>query len=403
MSLFVSLGTLALCFSNATAIMQTDGGSIATRITSTFDLTTNELKAYNLQGNFRGYLGTPIDPTHFLTAQHIGIDPSDTITFSQGPNVGTYAISTWYDDPSSDLRIIEITSTFSSWAQIYAASDEVGKSFTIFGRGGIPIGNVFVAAELKGWTASAPDGQASWGRNIVTGSFGLDQIYARFDRNGLVDEAGLTVGDSGGGWFIEDAVGVTRLAAISFAVSGPFQHDQAGAPDGNLFEAALYDIGGLWLGNLGSETFIPENPVDTAGVAFGTRISARIGWIEGIVPIASADTDADGVPDSQDNCPYFANPSQSDSGGHGFGNTPDGIGDACQCGDITGEGQVNDTDATFIKRWALGLFAPLFLVPDNCDVNGDGICGGTDGTLVRHAAIGNPPAIFGQNCPSALP
>lgn len=387
----------------ASAIVQTDGGPVASRVISTATLSPAEARASALQGRFRGFLGTPISEHYFLTAQHIGISPTDTIDFTQGPNAGSYSIVTWHDDPLSDLRIVEIDGTFDDWALLNAASNEPGQRVIIFGRGGAPSGTVSVEGELKGWTAAGPDGQVSWGQNEVTGTFGLNQVYARFDRFGLQNEGGLTVGDSGGAWFYVDAIGVSRLLAISFAVTGPFQRDAGGAPDGVPFEAALYDIGGLWVGSPGGETFVPNNPVDIPGVLFGTRVSQSIGWIESIVPISVEDSDSDGVPDSQDNCPFVSNADQADSGGLGFGNTPDGIGNACQCGDVTGEGQANDTDAVFIKRQALGLAAPLFLVPDNCDVNGDGRCSGIDATLLRHAASGAPPETFGQSCPNALP
>lgn len=404
-ALAISLGLLggALLPATASAIMQTDGGPVATRVISTASLSTGEMDAANLQGRFRGFLGTPIHPNYFITAQHVGISPTDTIDFSQGPNAGSYAIVTWYDDPASDLRIVEIDGAFGDWALLNAAAIEVGQEVILFGRGGAPNGPVSVAGELKGWTAAARDGQVSWGRNEVSGTFGPDQVYARFDRFGGANEGGFSNGDSGGAWFFVDPLGVSRLLAISFAVTGPFQYDAGGVPDGAPFEAALYDIGGLWVGSPGSETFVSDNPVDIPGVAFGTRISQSIGWIESIVPISVEDSDSDGVPDTQDNCPFVPNADQSDSGGLGFSTTPDGIGNACQCGDVTGEGQANDTDAVFIKREALGLVAPLFLVPDNCDVNGDGRCSGIDATLLRHAAAGAPPAAFGQSCPNALP
>jgi hypothetical protein len=38
--------------------------------------------------------------------------------------------------------------------------------------------------------------------------------------------------------------------------------------------------------------------------------------------------------------------------------TPDGIGDACQCGDATGNGIVNGQDANAVKRAALGYPSP---------------------------------------------
>ncbi|MFK7896467.1 MAG: dockerin type I domain-containing protein [Myxococcota bacterium] len=387
----------------AHAVMATDGGPIAVRLTSTGLLDADELNALDLQGRFGSFLGTPVDETHFLTAQHIGISPSDTISFASGPNLGTYSIVQWHDDPESDLRIVEINGTFNEWALLFGSTDETGRSTTIFGRGGAPIQQVTVGSELKGWTAASPDGAISWGRNIVTGTLGGDLLYARFDINGLDEEAGLTSGDSGGAWFVKDAVGLSRLAGISFSTTGPYQLDQNGSPDGSVFQAGIFDIGGLWVGSPGNEVFIQENPVNVPGVGIATRVSDRIEWMTTIIDLAPEDTDDDGILNAFDNCPFVANANQLDNGGLGFGTVGDGIGNVCQCGDVTGEGQVNDTDAAFIKRHALGLAAPLFLVPDHCDVTGDGICNGTDASYIRQAAAGLSNPNFGQNCPNALP
>ena len=83
---------------------------------------------------------------------------------------------------------------------------------------------------------------------------------------------------------------------------------------------------------------------------------------------AAQDADGDSIPDIDDNCPFTPNVNQMDVGGLGYAG-PDGIGDACQCGDVTGDGVVNSTDATFIKRQSLFLSAPLFNVPGNCDAS----------------------------------
>ncbi len=384
-------------------ILASDGSAFATRLTSTTGLSASELEVFELVGRFRGFLGTPIDATHFITAQHIGIAASDTISFSQGPNVGTYSITSWVDDAGSDLRIVEIAGTFQAWVSLNGSSYETHRTATIFGRGGAAQAQVFVGPELKGWTAAGPDGQISWGRNVVSGTIGPNQLYARFEINGLGQEAGLTNGDSGGPWFAPDGQGLLRLVGVSFGATGPYALDVGGVPSAGVFEAALVDLGGLWIGAVGNQVFIPENPVNVPSVIVASRISDRIGWISTVIDLSSEDTDRDGVANEFDNCPFKANADQADNGGLGFTSTPDGIGNACQCGDVTGEGQVNDTDAAFIKRHALGLSAPLFLVPDNCDVTGDGTCNGSDATLIRHAAAGSVSPLFGQNCPNARP
>ncbi len=118
---------------------------------------------------------------------------------------------------------------------------------------------------------------------------------------------------------------------------------------------------------------------------------------------SEADCDADGVPDAVDNCPLVANPGQEDRGGVNT-TTPDGIGDACQCGDVTGNGVVNGQDGNAIRRHGLGVESnPLFRVPGNCDVSGNGQCNGQDGNAVRAVALGIPNPLFGQHCQNADP
>ena len=81
----------------------------------------------------------------------------------------------------------------------------------------------------------------------------------------------------------------------------------------------------------------------------------------------SADSDADGVPDSADNCTLLANADQRDTNNDGFGNVCDP--------DLNNDGIVNATD--------LGLFKAVFFTADaDADYNGDGVVNATDlGTL----------------------
>ena len=117
------------------------------------------------------------------------------------------------------------------------------------------------------------------------------------------------------------------------------------------------------------------------------------------------DTDGDGIPDSSDNCPYTFNPDQKDSGGIGVGSPPDGIGDACQCGDVDNNGSVTSTDATILARSLVGL-SPYFSVAAmpgilKCDVNGDGLCNSADKTIIGRALVGLSPGIK-QTCTAAI-
>jgi len=117
------------------------------------------------------------------------------------------------------------------------------------------------------------------------------------------------------------------------------------------------------------------------------------------------DTDGDGIPDSFDNCPYTPNPNQQDSGGINT-TVPDGIGDACQCGDVTGDGIVNVADKTILSRSLAGLgpYGSVAAMPgfDKCDViDTSGTCTVSDKAVIAQAIAGLSPGIQ-QVCTAAI-
>ena len=125
------------------------------------------------------------------------------------------------------------------------------------------------------------------------------------------------------------------------------------------------------------------------------------------LPPLPGDADMDGIPDGSDNCPYTANAGQADVGGVGSGSIPDGIGDACQCGDVNDDGFVTGLDGTLATRASLNL-APFpngpvdLAAPQKCDVSGDSLCTGLDGTFMKRASLGLPPALQ-PSCSAAVP
>src|SRR6185295_11824785 len=86
---------------------------------------------WDLQGNWIGFLGTPIAPHYFIAAKHIGGSVGTTFAFG-GKAYTTTAV---FVDTVGDLQIWRVAETFPSYAQLYSRADEVGKPTMMFGRG----------------------------------------------------------------------------------------------------------------------------------------------------------------------------------------------------------------------------------------------------------------------------
>jgi hypothetical protein len=105
----------------------------------------------------------------------------------------------------------------------------------------------------------------------------------------------------------------------------------------------------------------------------------------------------------RDNCPHAANPDQSDVGGVGSGSGPDGIGDACQCGDVSGDGRVTLTDAVLIIRAKLSPPTATLARPELCDVGGSAGCTMWDAVTIQRALLKPPTAAIQPVCAPAAP
>ena len=145
------------------------------------------------------------------------------------------------------------------------------------------------------------------------------------------------------------------------------------------------------------------------GLSFGRRrgfglVTALRGFVLiGLVALplraVAQDADADGVPDTTDNCVYVANPGQEDVGGL-FGPPADGIGDVCQCGDVNDDGRIDLLDAATYQR-AMANVLPVALGEDKCSVIGGRLdCEPNDRQALREALVGIAPGIS-QVCQSA--
>jgi hypothetical protein len=94
------------------------------------------------------------------------------------------------------------------------------------------------------------------------------------------------------------------------------------------------------------------------------------------------DTDHDTVLDGTDNCPFVVNASQTNSDSFAAG-------DACQCGDVTGDGSITAADYQRAQEYVVGRTLSGPFVPQRCDVTGDGACDVADLAVldrIRHGA-----------------
>jgi hypothetical protein len=135
--------------------------------------------------------------------------------------------------------------------------------------------------------------------------------------------------------------------------------------------------------------------IDGADVLWATGIpdgTIARGELDGVLPAPAGDEDSDGVQDAVDTCPLTADPGQLDSGSIGPGGAPDGIGDACQCGDADDDGEVLAADVTEL-RLALASALPV-TAPGKCEVAGPtGSCDVLDLVVLRRALLFLDPQI----------
>lgn len=242
---------------------------------------------WQYQGNWGAFLGTPIAPHYFITAKHVGGRIGDLFVLN-GQN---YTSTASYGDPNSDLIIWRVRETFPSFAPLYTNNDEIGKTVVVFGRGTQRGAEVTVtnraSPQLKGWLWGTPDYVKRWGQNqvdtTVDGGPGVGYLLRLlFKADGGINEADISGGDSGGAVFIQDGP-LWKLAGLNNAVEGPFNTTNSGPG----FEAAIFDLGGLFAIVDEQWTFFTPSTTNQPTAFYATPISSHLAWIQAILASAN--------------------------------------------------------------------------------------------------------------------
>ncbi|MGC4031689.1 MAG: PEP-CTERM sorting domain-containing protein [Tepidisphaeraceae bacterium] len=206
---------------------------------------------WNLQGQYGDFLGTPVAENWFITAAHFG-NAGGSIVMSDGshPLTGaSFAIA------GTDLILRQVSVPFTTYASIYNPANDAplttADQLVVFGRGtdrGAALGT-------NGYYWGNSDHAQSWGTNTLDGIYtvspedvaagssfaaGAAFLVADFDNNADPNEATVSVGDSGGGVFIERD-GEWKLIGINYGVE-LFRS----SPTGGDLAAAVYDARGLY-------------------------------------------------------------------------------------------------------------------------------------------------------------
>lgn len=226
--------------------------------------------------------GTVISPSHILTAAHLGLWTNSIITWD---GLG-YRVAEAVDAPDSDLRLLRVSGRFGNWASLNTATNEVGQSVVLFGRGGprgdAVLGTVQEQSTLCGWSWLPSDQVLRWGTNRIAGLQTAtpenpgEYLVASFDADGGDDEATVSVGDSGGGVFLQQD-GTWVLAGVISAVQGTFKR----AAEGPVFYAALFNrqpffeevSPGVWEQD-------PSSATQPETLWIATRVSAYREWLD---------------------------------------------------------------------------------------------------------------------------
>ena len=123
-----------------------------------------------------------------------------------------------------------------------------------------------------------------------------------------------------------------------------------------------------------AEALIGTNPLDPD--TDGDQVC------DGGAAVASAGCSAT----TPDNCPFVVNTIQTNSDAFTAG-------DACQCGDVIGDGKLDDDDVMRVRQQLVGRTTVTPFDANRCDVTGDGACDVRDLAVLERLVRGAPATI----------
>jgi len=290
-----------------------------------------------------------------------------------------------------DIVVRQASLNFPFFTSTPAVGDYLGfdVSFTVGSSGGdwtMPYVKVAVFHDEDG-SGSISDGDFAWGFGVVkavtnSGSVWRSQVYYETNQ----PKAQMTViGTSGGIIFMPvfhantitswkndngvtfplntpegytaphdqmswELVGTALTPKEDINDFGIIQKGQSSTVKGELYcHSELEGTNFLWIG-----AYDLNYQTDPMEYGFGTPLVSKTHTFT--IGGGTQDSDGDGIPDSEDNCPNTYNPNQADSDG-------DGVGDACDTGtDSDGDGIPDSEDN-----------CPNTYNPNQADSDGDGI------------------------------
>jgi hypothetical protein len=255
--------------------------------------------------------------------------------------------------------------------------------------------------------------------DLVIGSWTTRSLVADFTENAPGDEGVVTVGDSGGAFFVRDG-SAWKLGGVSFAL-GTYEGQPADtslygnvtyAADLSYYRAKVLAVARPCADGADNDSDLVTDHPDDPGCTWVGDLSELPDCSDGIdndndgaVDLADAycagasspreepDADSDGVTDAEDGCLLAANTSQLDTDHEGYGN-------ACDA-DYNNDGIVGAPDTARL----VGAFGATIGDPDydpKLDANGDGVIG-TPELVLLVTSLGGPPGPSGLACAGSAP